>query len=121
MAAFADAWEANDVEGIVALLTEDAWLTMPPSPLGYQGHELIAEFLALIFRSREGRVLRLVSTRANTQPAFVNYLSDAHGGISHASVLTVLTLEGGRISALTGFLDTSVLARFGLPRTLPAD
>ena len=121
VAAFADAWEANDVQRIIALLTEDAWLTMPPSPLEYQGHELIAAFLELIFRTREGRALRLVPTRANTQPAFVNYLADAHGGIAHASVLTVLTLEGDRISAMTGFLDTSVLARFGLPRTLPAD
>ena len=121
VAAFADAWEANDIERIIALLTEDAWLTMPPSPLEYQGHELIASFLELIFRARTGRVLRLVPTRANSQPAFVNYLADSHGAIAHASVLTVLTLEGGQISAMTGFLDTSVLARFGLPRTLPAD
>ncbi len=121
VAAFADAWEANDVQRLVALLTEDAWLTMPPSPLEYQGPELIASFLELIFRARSGRVLRLVHTRANGQPAFANYLADTHGGIAHASVLTVLTLEGGRIAAMTGFLDTSVLGRFGLPRTLPAD
>ena len=65
--------------------------------------------------------MRLVPTRANTQPAIANYVADPHGGVSHASVLTVLTLEGDRISALTGFTDSGVFSRFGLPRTLPAD
>src|ERR1035441_9616655 len=30
---FADAFEAADTERLAALLTEDAWLTMPPEPL----------------------------------------------------------------------------------------
>ena len=121
MAAFADAWEASDLGRIVALLTEDSWLTMPPLPLEYQGHEAIATFFEAIFRNRARRAVRLVPTRANTQPAIATYVADPHGAVSHASVLTVLTLEGDRISALTGFTDSGVFSRFGLPRTLPAD
>ena len=58
-------------------------------------------------------------TRANGQPAFGCYLPDAQAAIARAYALFVLTLEGDRISAITWFGDRSVMARFGLPRTLP--
>ena len=72
---FADAFEAADTERLMALLTEDALLTMPPEPLEYQGHAVIAEF----FQSRPwwgARLTRLVPTRANNQPAFGYYRTD---------------------------------------------
>ena len=111
------AFEAADVDGIVALLTDDAWLRMPPLPLEYQGRELAARFLAAT-ALRPGWTARLIATRANGQPAFGFYVRDPHTGISHTVGLLVLTLSGGRICAMTRF-DTSVLPRFGLPRTLP--
>jgi RNA polymerase sigma-70 factor (ECF subfamily) len=111
------AFEAADVDGIVALLTEDAWLTMPPLPLEYQGRELAARFLTLAFRSRR-RQFRLIPTRANGQPAFGVYVRDPHVPVLHANGLLVLTLAGDQISMITRF-DTSVLPSFGLPRSLP--
>jgi RNA polymerase sigma-70 factor (ECF subfamily) len=63
--------------------------------------------------------LRLVPTRANTQPAFGLYLHDQHAPVAHAAGMIVLTLQGDQIAALTCFYDTSVLPRFGLPRILP--
>jgi len=116
VARLTQAWEAADVDGIVALLTEDAWLTMPPLPLEYQGRDLAARFLTLAFRRR--RRYRLVATRANGQPAFGLYLGDPHAPVLHANGLLVLTLAGERISMITRF-DPSVLPRFGLPRSLP--
>jgi RNA polymerase sigma-70 factor (ECF subfamily) len=116
---FADAFEADDIDGLVTLLTGDAWFTMPPVPLQYQGPLAIASFLRYWAASRAGRRLRLVPTRANTQPAFGLYLHDQHAPVAHAAGLLVLTLQGGQISALTCFYDTSALARLGLPRTLP--
>jgi RNA polymerase sigma-70 factor (TIGR02960 family) len=110
------AFEESDVDGIVALLTEDAWLTMPPVPLEYQGRELAARFFTLVFRP--GRRYRLVATRANGQPAFGVYARDRHTPVLHASGLIVLTLAGDRVSMITRF-DTSVMPRFGLPRSLP--
>ena len=110
------AWEAADVDSIVALLTEDAWLTMPPLPLEYQGRDLAGRFLTLAFR--RGRRYRLIATRANGQPAFGLYIGDRHAPVLHANGLLVLTLTGDRISMITRF-DPSVLPRFGLPRSLP--
>jgi RNA polymerase sigma-70 factor (TIGR02960 family) len=114
---FADAVGNGDVAELVALLTDDARLTMPPLPLEYQGHDAIGAFL----RHREevrGRPLRVVPTRANTQPAFGCYLPDTQSGIAHAHALFVLTLEGDRVLAITWFGDNSVFPHFGLPRTL---
>jgi RNA polymerase sigma-70 factor (TIGR02960 family) len=115
---FAAAVEAGDVEGMVALLADDAWLTMPPEPYEYQGRAAIARFLDDRGRLR-GANLKLVPTGANGQPAFGCYLPDAHTAIAHAYGLMVLTCRGDQISAITWFGDRGVMARFGLPRTLP--
>jgi RNA polymerase sigma-70 factor (TIGR02960 family) len=115
---FADAVERGDTDGIVALLAEDAWLTMPPEPYEYQGHAAIAAFL----RDRaalRGAHLRLVPTRANAQPAFGCYLPDPQAAIVRSYGLLVLTLEGDWISAITWFGGRGVFPHFGLPRTLP--
>jgi len=110
------AFEASDVDGVVALLSEDVRLTMPPLPMEYHGRRSAAKFQAVMFRT--GRVFRLVATRANGQPAFGVYLRDPLTGVFHATGLLVLTLAGDRICAMTRF-DNSVLVPFGLPRTLP--
>jgi RNA polymerase sigma-70 factor (ECF subfamily) len=112
-----EAFEKRDVSGLVALMTEDAWLRMPPVPLEYQGRELAGRFFEVV-AFRHGRRYRLVATRANGQPAFGVYLYEPHSDLGHAFGLLVLTLRGDRISAITRF-DNSALARFGLPRTLP--
>jgi len=114
---FVDAFENADIDRVIALLTDDAWLTMPPEPLEYQGHAAIAEFY--LTRSWWGvQAARLVPTRANGQPAFGYYLRDPVSPIAHAHGLIVLTLEGDRISAITRFGDNSLFPLFGLPRTL---
>jgi RNA polymerase sigma-70 factor (ECF subfamily) len=115
---FADAFERGDVDGVVALMTDDAWLRMPPDPEEYQGHAAITEFLGDLFEWHAGKGFRLVATRANSQPAYGYYLTDPRAPIAHAGGLQVLTLEGDRISAITRFGDVSVFPYFGLPRTL---
>jgi RNA polymerase sigma-70 factor (ECF subfamily) len=115
---FSNAWIADDIDSVVALLTDDAWVTMPPSPLQYQGRAAIAAFLREIARWRGARRYRLIATRANSQPAFGCYRTDPRAPIAHPTGLLVLTLEGKHIAAITNFVDTSVLPRFGLPRTL---
>jgi RNA polymerase sigma-70 factor (TIGR02960 family) len=115
---FAEAVERGDVDAMVALLSDDALLTMPPLPLVYQGQEAIAAFLGWREEVR-GAPLRLVPTRANTQPAFGCYLPDAHAAIARARGLFVLTLEGDAVAAITWFTDSGLLHQFGLPRILP--
>jgi RNA polymerase sigma-70 factor (ECF subfamily) len=114
---FAEAAEAGDVDSMVALLTDDAWLTMPPLPQAYQGRDVIGPFLRRN-EERRGAPLRLVPTRANTQPAFGGYLPVPASEIARAHGLFVLTLEGDEISAITWFADSSVFPHFGLPRVL---
>src|SRR6266516_1257904 len=105
------ACETGDVDAIIALFADDAWLTVPPAPLEYQGRDPIARFLTQI-AFRDGRTYRLVPTRANGQLAFGAYLREP--GSPQANSLLVLTLSGDRIQAMTRF-TSSVLPRFGLP------
>jgi RNA polymerase sigma-70 factor (ECF subfamily) len=115
---FATAFAGNDIDGVVALLTDDAWFTMPPITLEFQGPEAIAGFLRDISGWRGPRHYRLVPTRANGQPAFGCYLQDDQAQVFRAHGMIVLTLSGDRISAVTRFVDNSTMARFGLPRML---
>jgi RNA polymerase sigma-70 factor (TIGR02960 family) len=117
---FADAVESGDVDSVVSLLTDDAWLTMPPQPFEYQGHEAIARFLHDRAALR-GVPLRLVPTRANGQPAFGCYVPAAEAALARPYGLMVLTLEGDRVSAITWFGDSRVFPHFGLPATLRSE
>jgi RNA polymerase sigma-70 factor (ECF subfamily) len=116
VAMFARAWESADLDALVALLTDDVFIAMPPEPFGYEGRELVARYWARQFGA--GRRFDLVPTRANGQPAFGAYLR-LPAGIRHATGFYVLTLAGDRICAMTRF-EASVLPWFGLPRSLPS-
>jgi RNA polymerase sigma-70 factor (ECF subfamily) len=111
---FADAFSGDDIDGVVALLTDDAWLAMPPAPHEYHGPEAIAGFLRTSARWRGRRHLQLVPTRANTQPAFGCYLIDPDAPIAAPAGLLVLTLSNDRISTITRFLDQDLPRVFGL-------
>jgi RNA polymerase sigma-70 factor (TIGR02960 family) len=114
VAGFVRAWESADIEALVALLTDDVFMAMPPMPFEYEGRDLVARFCAGIFGA--GRRFELVPTRANGQPAFGAYLRTPDGA-SHGIGLYVLTLRADRICAMTRF-EAGVLSWFGLPRTL---
>jgi RNA polymerase sigma-70 factor (ECF subfamily) len=115
VALFARAWEAADLDALVALLTEDVFIAMPPEPFGYEGRAHVARYWGRQFGA--GRRFDLVPTRANGQPAFGAYLRGADGS-GHAVGVYVLTLAGERICGLTRF-EASVLAWFRLPPSLP--
>jgi RNA polymerase sigma-70 factor (TIGR02960 family) len=112
---FVRAYESGDTDALVALFTDDVFVSMPPIPLEYEGRDAATRLFAGIFGS--GRRVDLVPTRANGQPAFGAYLRDTTG-VRHGSGLFVLTLTGQRVSAFTRF-ESSLLGWFGLPRSLP--
>jgi RNA polymerase sigma-70 factor (ECF subfamily) len=114
---FVRAYEAGDIDALVALLTEDAYVSMPPVPLEYHGREPVARFFAALMGG--GRRYDLVATRANGQLAFGAYLRASGSPIRHGAGLLVLTLSGDHISGLTRF-DNNALAWFGLPPSLPS-
>ena len=90
-----------------------------PSQFEFRGPRVIAEY----FHSRGflGQDLKLVPTRANNQPAFGYYFPDPNANVHRASGILVLTVRADQISAITRFGDRSLLALFGLPRTVPSD
>ena len=114
VAKFVSAYEAADIDGVVALLTDDVFMSMPPMPFEYQGRDVVAGFCNIIFRA--GRRFDLVPTRANGQPAFGSYLRGPDG-VSHGTGLVVIGLAGDRICALIRF-ENSAFPWFGLPRTI---
>ncbi|MBO0682747.1 MAG: sigma-70 family RNA polymerase sigma factor [Candidatus Dormibacteraeota bacterium] len=111
---FATAWESADLNALVALLTDDVFMAMPPMPFEYEGRDVVARFCAGLFGA--GRRFDLMPTRANGQPAFGAYLRGPDG-VRHGTGLYVLTLSRERISAMTRF-EAGVLPWFGLPRSL---
>ena len=110
-------WEQADIPGFVALLREDAWFTMPPLPVWYQGRAAIATMLRTrIFTP--GRKRLLLPTHANGGPAFGLYLREAGAVDYQLFGLVVLDVVGEQIGSLVAFLEVSSLSSFALPPTL---
>jgi RNA polymerase sigma-70 factor (TIGR02960 family) len=113
---FVDAFTAGDVDDLVALMTDDVWLRMPPLPFEYRGTEAVHRFFTAIDAHRR-QIARLVPIRANGHPAWGEYVHDPLTGIQHLSGVLVAVLAGDRICELTHF-ETTVAPYFCLPRTL---
>ncbi|HKY60127.1 MAG TPA: sigma-70 family RNA polymerase sigma factor [Gemmatimonadota bacterium] len=114
------AWEHSDLEGFVALLKEDAVLSMPPWREWYDGREAIRGFFAAAFGVAGEGAFRLVPTAANGQPAFAQYTGGPEELDCPKRVIQVLTIEDGAIAALTFFTDPEVFAAFAPPEAVPA-
>ena len=117
VARYTAALQRHDVEGMLALLTEDATWSMPPLGSWFRGHAAIAAFLAdapytVRWRHRPAR--------ANGQLAVGCYAWDEAAGAYRAYALDVLDVHGDRISGVVGFLDGTRFPAFGLPPAVPA-
>ncbi|HLO28698.1 MAG TPA: sigma-70 family RNA polymerase sigma factor [Anaerolineales bacterium] len=121
---FVQAWESADVNGLVALLKQDAAFAMPPSPSWYQGRKAIQIFTAATIFADDGMFpgkaadrWRLLPTRANGSPAFAIY-QRAEKNDYQPFGLVVLTIERNKLSEIMSFIDPSLPALFGFPATL---
>jgi len=121
---FVKAWENADVEGLIALLKEDAALAMPPSPSWFQTSEAIAAFVSAtvfadngMFGGKASHRWRLLQTNANAAPAFAIY-QRTETNQYQAFGIHVLEYDGSGISQITSFIDSSLFTYFGLPSTL---
>jgi RNA polymerase sigma-70 factor (ECF subfamily) len=113
---FVAAFTDLDVDALVALMTDDAWVRMPPLPFEYRGTAAVHRFFTATAPHRR-QIARLVPVRANGQPAWGEYRGDPATGGLHLNGVEVITLAGDRISEITRF-ETSVAPHFGLPRSL---
>jgi RNA polymerase sigma-70 factor (ECF subfamily) len=134
---YADAIQHGDADTLISMLTRDATWSMPPVPTWYRGQQAIREFLIrnpFHYRWQHRQV------RANGQLAVGCYLFDPAQEKYMAAVIDVLTLDGAKIAAATGFMaadlftelpsaearargswitGAQLFARFGLPPSLP--
>src|SRR5262249_29059136 len=115
-----EAWEAPDRAGFVGAPPSDAVLPMPPIPLRYVGRKAIASFFALAPRGGVRPLLRVADTRANRQPVVAAYWPMPGGQRYRATVLSVLSLDGDAIAAITAFPDRTLFPVFGLPTEIDA-
>jgi RNA polymerase sigma-70 factor (ECF subfamily) len=115
---FAEAWETHDVDTLVALVADDARMTMPPQPSWYEGRDAIATFLGLGPLSPERR-FRLHPISANAQPAVAAYIWLEEAGAFEAESIIVLTLRDDRIEEITAFRTPELFRLFGLPEQAP--
>jgi RNA polymerase sigma-70 factor (ECF subfamily) len=116
---FQEAWDAVDIDGIIALLSDEALLTMPPEGARIEGADSIGTFFAT--QPLEGRLdlIRLVPARVNGQPALAAFADEDDDGQLDAYGLMVFAIGGDKIVGITGFpRRPELFARLGLPTRL---
>jgi RNA polymerase sigma-70 factor (ECF subfamily) len=118
---YVQAWERADVDGLVALLKDEAVFSMPPSPSWYAGKAAIRTFIAATVFADHGMFpgvaagrWRLLPTRANQQPAYAIYQKNEGGGYQ-AFGMHVIDVQAGRIAEVVSFVDPTLPERFKLP------
>ncbi|MFZ0756652.1 MAG: sigma-70 family RNA polymerase sigma factor [Trebonia sp.] len=114
---YVTAWERNDVDAVVAMLAEDAKLTMPPVPTWYRGREQVAIYLGggPLAGTRHWR---LIPARANGQLAFGRYAWNDKTQTFMPRAIDVLTLHGAQIQEITAFVTPDAFRGFDLPAIL---
>lgn len=120
MREFLDAWADADIRRIVALLADDAVLTMPPMDLRFEGAAAVGECFAT--QPAQGRLERIrhTVTRANGQPALASYADEHDTGTHHAYGVMIFAVRGDRIAGITGLPhDLETFTQLGLPATFP--
>jgi RNA polymerase sigma-70 factor, ECF subfamily len=121
MRRFQEAWDAVDIDGIVALLADDALLTMPPEAQRFEGGVQIGTFFATAPLDGHLDRIQLVPTRANRQPALAAYADEQGKGVFDAYGVMVFAIRGDRIDGITGFArQPALFTRLGLPTRLTA-
>lgn len=108
--AFVAAWERSDIEAIVAMLTTDARMSMPPLPAWYDGIENVRIWAV----SACAITWRMTVHSANGQPALACYERHDDGRFMLGAFM-LLSFRDGRISELTAFLDPEIHRAFELP------
>jgi RNA polymerase sigma-70 factor (TIGR02960 family) len=116
---FVDAFTADDTEALIALMSDDIWVRMPPLPFEYRGREAAGRFFTAVGIHRRS-IGRMEPVGVNRQPGWGEYVRDPHSGLLRLAGVVVLDISGGRIREVTHF-ETAVAPFLGLPRTLRAE
>ena len=113
---YMQAWQADNLDGLVELLREDAVYHMPPWREWYHGHQAIGAFLGTVWGNFAA--YRAVGIGANAQPAVGVYALGRQDSTWRPHSLHVIEAADGKIASLTIYvppLGPSLFAAFGLP------
>ncbi|WP_158862071.1 RNA polymerase subunit sigma-70 [Leifsonia sp. AG29] len=113
---FVTAFTSGAVDDLVALMTDDVWVRMPPLPFEYHGRTAATAFFGTVTAHRR-TIERMVPTGANGQPAWGEYIRDGVSGHLHLVGVLVIGVADGRVSEVTHF-EPGAGAWLGLPRRL---
>jgi len=117
---YLQAWEANDMSALIALLKEDATFSMPPRPQWYLGRDAIGRFFQMAVFTQVAGEWRLALTSANAQPACVLYRLNPSTSTYSYFGLMILTIDGASIASSIAFVDPALGERYGLMREFPS-
>jgi len=117
LAAYVDAFERDDIDGLVALLRDDAILEMPPFELWMRGPADIRRWMV---KADAFGQETFAPVSANGSPGVAVYRRRQEGGVPQAFAVQVLDIVDGRIGAIHVFLEPSLFERFDLPSELAA-
>ncbi|MFK4637512.1 RNA polymerase sigma-70 factor (TIGR02960 family) [Paenarthrobacter histidinolovorans] len=112
---FAEAFSRDDVDAVLALLTDECWLAMPPAVESYVGREAVASFLRASASGRPGGSYTLRPVQAGGRPAFVCYLQGRARGL----LVIEPSRDGLRIQSILRVLDDGLHRHFGAPAAMP--
>jgi len=113
---FVEAFTELDVDALIALMTDEVWVRMPPLPFEYIGTAAAHRWFTAVDAHRR-QVERLVPAGANGQPAWGEYTRDPASGVLRFAGILVVAFAGGGVSEITHF-EADLAAHFGLPETL---
>lgn len=114
---YLETWESGDLERFVALLAEDAILSMPPQAEWFLGRDSIYRFLQTVRPAYAGQY-RLLPISANGVPGFAAYKQDDAKSTYRAATVMLVTVTDGYITEIVRFAAPSLFPSFGLPREL---
>jgi RNA polymerase sigma-70 factor (ECF subfamily) len=112
LARYVDAFERYDMEALVALLRQDAVISMPPHDLWLQGADQVVGWMVGPGIGCKGS--KLVPLEVNGTAGFAHY-KPAGPGRWEPWGIQVIDVQDGRISGHHNFLFPELFAQYGLP------
>lgn len=108
---FVAAWQSSDVDRIAGLLAEDVRFMMPPLLAWFDGRPMVLRFLAeRVFATP----WRLTPVIVNAQVGFLCW--QRVDGVFRPGAVNVLSLRDGLVSAISSFVDPTLVKKFTADR-----
>ncbi|MDP9149169.1 MAG: RNA polymerase subunit sigma-70 [Myxococcota bacterium] len=119
LAQYVRAFEAANLDAIVALFHDELRTTMPPVPLWVAGRAANDRFYRRLFGTLRPGQCRHLRVGANGAPALAFYRSASPGAPHTLGAIQLVTTHDGAVVGIHHFMMPEVLPLFGTPHVLP--